>query len=123
MIQSAFTYSRTLLRAFVTGVTAENQRFSNQHLQQQASKQRLHLISAVAGFSKSINPTVHQTKWSYGEDAYFIANHRATYVLGGFLLGYHCNCSHMLITTIHFVIEQHKTSSQVYSKAWDFSNV
>jgi len=82
MIQSAFTYSRTLLRAFVTGVTAENQRFSNQHLQQQASKQRLHLISAVAGFSKSINPTVHQTKWSYGEDAYFIANHRATYVLG-----------------------------------------
>ena len=84
MIQSAITVSRTLVRALVTGITTENQIFSSQHLQQQASKQRLHLVSAVAGFSKSFPPATHQTKWSYGEDAYFVASHRTAYVLGMF---------------------------------------
>lgn len=84
MIQSAFTYSRTVLRALVTGLTSENPRFSSQHLQQQqqATRQRLHLLTAVAGYSKSITPSPHLSKWSYGEDAYFISSHRTAYVLG-----------------------------------------
>lgn len=90
MIQSVFSYGRVLARAFATSIQAENTRLSSSHLQHNSTNahQNLHLLSAVAGFSKSLtSDTVPcsnsvQSKWNFGEDAYFITKYRADYVLG-----------------------------------------
>ena len=80
MIQSAFNYGRVLARALVTGLTTENQRFSN--LLQQKANNNVHLVSAVAGYSKSSVSVHNPSKWSYGEDAYFISSCKNAFVLG-----------------------------------------
>lgn len=84
MIQSAVNYGRVLARALVTGLTTENQRFSSQ-LQQKASNPNVYLVSAVAGYSKSSLSLTAPSKWSYGEDAYFVSGCKNTCVVGEFL--------------------------------------
>lgn len=83
MLQSAVTYGRLLARAVVAGLTSENQKFSSQ-LQHKPNAKPVHFVSAVAGFSKSADSAKSplQSKWCYGEDAYFISQMKAASVLG-----------------------------------------
>lgn len=83
MLQSAVNYGRLLARAVVAGLTSENQRFSNK-LQQTPNSKPVHFVSAVAGYSKAADSARShlQSKWCYGEDAYFISQTKNASVLG-----------------------------------------
>lgn len=97
MLQSAVNYGRVLARAVVAGLTTENQRFTNQLQQHKSNNKPVHFISAVAGFSKATDSATSnlQSKWCYGEDAYFISRTKNASVLGMsclLLYQYHVLC-------------------------------
>lgn len=77
-------YGRSLARALIatsTGTsTSESQTFSTQL--HKANQQHVHLLSAVAGFSKQLDKSTQKSNWSFGEDAYFLAHHRKASVIG-----------------------------------------
>lgn len=76
-MQSVLACGRVLARAVVAGLNAENGRLNGY---KQVSD--VHLLSAVAGFSKSLTPTQVQKKWNYGDDVCFVARHKLGDVIG-----------------------------------------
>ncbi|XP_067952009.1 protein phosphatase PTC7 homolog [Watersipora subatra] len=83
-MNSLLTYGKVLVsRALTAGLSCAEARFSS-HIPSNAvlTRRDLHLLTAVSGFSKSLNSIGRQSKWSYGEDAYFIARHPNGTIMG-----------------------------------------
>lgn len=84
-MQSLVQYSRIFARALFTGIGAEVQPqwgTSHQHRQ----KQNLQLVTASSGISKTHQTSQFVKKWSFGDDACFIATHKLADVIGNLYL-------------------------------------
>ncbi|KAK7087157.1 protein phosphatase PTC7 homolog [Littorina saxatilis] len=77
-MQSVALYGRLVARALVAGIHNEFQLKPGTSTQ----KQPLHLVTGSAGFSKSVTKNSAFSKWTFGDDAYFIARSRAADVIG-----------------------------------------
>ena len=92
-MQSASVIGRLLVRAFSTRSQSELQF-------RQRSIEPLNFVTGSSGFSKTIVPT-SQTgtkKWTYGDDAFFIARHKLADVIGLY-------CFFLALINVGFVIE------------------
>ena len=84
-MQSVLLYGRLLARALATGI---NNEFHHQLTLKDApqstlaGRASLRLQTAFSGFSKSQSPSQVSNKWSFGDDACFIASHKSGEVLG-----------------------------------------
>lgn len=83
-LHSLLSYGKVVVsRALAAGLSSSENRFAAQLPPNAAqSQQNAHLLAAVSGFSKSWNPVNRPSKWSYGEDAFFIARHVSGSVIG-----------------------------------------
>ena len=77
-MQSGALYGRLVARALVAGIHNEFQLKPGSAQQ----KQPLHLVTGSSGFSKSVAKTSVLNKWTFGDDAYFIARSKAADVIG-----------------------------------------
>lgn len=77
VMQSVALYGRLVARALVAGIHNEFQLKPGQ-------KQPLHLVTGSSGFSKSLTKNSVLSKWTFGDDAYFIARSKAADVIGTF---------------------------------------
>ncbi|XP_029641640.1 protein phosphatase PTC7 homolog isoform X1 [Octopus sinensis] len=76
-MQSVTLYGRLLARAFITGFHNEYQ------LKAREKPQELHLVTGASGFSKSTRPKSELLrKWTFGDDAFFIARNKVADVIG-----------------------------------------
>lgn len=62
-------------RTFIAGLHTELQ-FKTR------PKEPLHLVTGSAGFSKTISQSPSFKQWTFGDDAYFVANNRTADVIG-----------------------------------------
>ncbi len=84
-MQSLVVYGRFLARAVFSGVNTEfahqwngsanSSSFASQH-------HDLHLVTAACGVSKNHSPAQVLKKWSFGDDACFVAGHSLADVIG-----------------------------------------
>ncbi|CAH1802321.1 unnamed protein product [Owenia fusiformis] len=84
-MQSVVLYGRLVARAVWNGFSNEltHQKQNSKFCSTQPQPLRnLQLVSATAGFAKSITPSQVQRRWIYGDDACFIASHKSSDVLG-----------------------------------------
>ena len=84
-MQAVLLYGRVVARALASGITefqVPQKNNSSTCAQQQSQLRSWHLVTASAGLSKSHSSAQIQTKWSYGDDAYFIACHNSGDVIG-----------------------------------------
>lgn len=87
-MQSIVLYGRLLARAVVSGINDEFRHqwsWSNSTSQQPSTNfaKDLHLVTASSGISKTGHSTAQiRKKWSFGDDACFIARQKKTDVLG-----------------------------------------
>lgn len=76
-MQSVTLYGRLLARAIVTGFHNEFQ------IKPREKPKELHLVTGTSGFSKSAIPKSELLrKWTFGDDAYFIARNKVADVIG-----------------------------------------
>lgn len=77
-MQAVALYGRLVARAFVTGIHNEFQQLKpgTPHVQP------LHLVTGSAGFSKNVTKIAASSKWTFGDDAYFIARSKLADVIG-----------------------------------------
>ena len=80
-MQSVVQYTRIFARALFTGIGAEVQPQWGNH-QQQRRKQNLQLVTASSGISKTQRTSQFAKKWSFGDDACFVATHKLADVIG-----------------------------------------
>ena len=76
-MQSVAQYGRIVARAIAAGIHNEFQLKSPYD----RPKEPLHFVSGVSGFSKSLSKSNH-TKWTFGDDAYFISRNKVADVIG-----------------------------------------
>ena len=80
-MQSVVQYTRIFARALFTGIGAEVQpQWGNQ--QQQKQQRNLQLVTASSGISKTQRTSQFGKKWSFGDDACFVATHKLADVIG-----------------------------------------
>lgn len=80
-MQSVALYGRLVARALVAGIHNEFQLKPGS-----SQKQPLHLVTGSSGFSKSVAKNSVLNKWTFGDDAYFIARSKAADVIGRFTI-------------------------------------
>lgn len=79
-MQSVTLYGRLLARAIVTGFHNEFQ------IKPREKPKELHLVTGTSGFSKSAIPKSELLrKWTFGDDAYFIARNKVADVIGKYI--------------------------------------
>ncbi|CAG5122817.1 unnamed protein product [Candidula unifasciata] len=77
-MQSVAQYGRIVARAIAAGIHNEFQLKSPFD----KPKEPLHLVTGASGFSKSLTKSSNFTKWTFGDDAYFISRNRYADVIG-----------------------------------------
>ncbi|KAK7505984.1 hypothetical protein BaRGS_00002706 [Batillaria attramentaria] len=77
-MQSVALYGRLVARAIVAGIHNEFQLKTPARDQ----KQPLHLVTGLSGFSKPVAKNSVLKKWTFGDDAYFIARNKVADVIG-----------------------------------------
>lgn len=80
-MHSVALYGRLVARAIVTGIHNEFQLKTGAR----DSKQPLHLVTGSSGFSKSVAKSTALKKWTFGDDAYFIARNKVADVIGVYI--------------------------------------
>ncbi|XP_064612186.1 protein phosphatase PTC7 homolog [Liolophura sinensis] len=75
-MQSVALYGRLLARAIVTGIHSEIQ------LKSSVDRKELQFVTGASGFSKSLSKPQGPKKWTFGDDAYFIARDKVADVIG-----------------------------------------
>ena len=99
-MQAVAQYGRLVARALVAGIHNE---FS---LKSGSSKQPLHLVTASSGFSKNVAKSSSLSKWTFGDDAYFVARSKSADVIGKSIttiLTYFISLSHSFDFSFVFV--------------------
>lgn len=74
-MQSIALCGRFIARAFVTGIHSEFQL-------KQRPIEPYHLVTGSYGFSKSLSKPQAFNKWTFGDDAFFIAKDKSADVIG-----------------------------------------
>lgn len=86
-MQSVLVYGRTVARALFSGLTNEvhHQSRSASYFRSEPNQlSSLQLVTALSGFSKSSQSTAQiLRKWSFGDDACFVASQKLADVIGG----------------------------------------
>ena len=81
-MQSVFVYGRIVARAVFSGITNDIQHQGPWSGSHNGSGRDLHLVTAASGLSKTQSPVQLRKKWSFGDDACFVANNKASDVIG-----------------------------------------
>lgn len=86
-MQSVAVYGRLLTRALASAVTEELRNLSIKSLQTSARAKQFTLVTASAGISKTSQSLAQSAayKYGYGDDAYFVAKHFLSDVIGEYL--------------------------------------
>ncbi|KAL3857154.1 hypothetical protein ACJMK2_011849 [Sinanodonta woodiana] len=74
-MQSIALFGRQIARAFITSIQSEFRPNAR-------PREPLHLVTGTAGFSKSLTKNQAFKKWTFGDDAYFIARNKVADVIG-----------------------------------------
>lgn len=77
-MQSVAQCGRIAARFFFAGIHNEFQLKSPR----ERAREPVHLVTGASGFSKPLSKTPTFQKWSFGDDAYFIARNKVADVLG-----------------------------------------
>ncbi|XP_050408002.1 protein phosphatase PTC7 homolog [Patella vulgata] len=77
-MQSVAVYGRLVARAIVAGIHS-NGEFQ---LKSPRPKEPVHFVTGSSGFSKFVTKTSPLKKWTFGDDAYFIARNKTSDVIG-----------------------------------------
>ncbi|KAK0068898.1 Protein phosphatase PTC7 [Biomphalaria glabrata] len=77
-MQSVAQYGKFVVRAIAAGIHNEFQLKSPFD----KAKEPLHLVTGTSGFSKSVSKSNQFSKWTFGDDAYFISRNKVADVLG-----------------------------------------
>lgn len=78
VMQSVAQYGRIVARALAAGIHNEFQLKSPF----EKPKEPLHLVTGASGFSKSLTKSSQLSKWTFGDDAYFISRNKVADVIG-----------------------------------------
>ncbi len=86
-MQAVVLCGRSIARAVLAGINNENvqNKLAWKNAQSTRTEKGLHLISASSGLSKIHSCAQVITKWSFGDDACFVAGHPKADVLGKLL--------------------------------------
>ena len=76
-MQSVTQYGRIVARAIVAQFHNEFQVKSPVD-----KKEPLHFVTGSSGFSKSVTQSSQLSKWTFGDDAYFISRNKVADVIG-----------------------------------------
>ena len=79
-MQSVATYGRLLARVLVSGLNNDFAQLSIKNSTEPTTKSPLRLVTASSGLGKNQSKT--RRKWSFGDDACFIASHKFADVIG-----------------------------------------
>jgi hypothetical protein len=83
-MQAVALYGRLVARAFVAGIHNEFQ-----NVKPGSHVQPLHFVTGASGFSKNVaksSTSNAYSKWTFGDDAYFIARSKTADVIGKCLI-------------------------------------
>lgn len=78
-MQSVAQYGRIVARAIAAGIHNE---FQLKSPFDRSKEQPVHLVAGASGFSKSLTKTTNLSKWTFGDDAYFISRNKVADVIG-----------------------------------------
>ena len=80
-MQSVAQYGRIVARAIAAQIHSANEFQIKTPFDK--PKEPLHFVTGASGFSKSIsNPSHLSSKWTFGDDAYFITRNKEADVIG-----------------------------------------
>lgn len=106
-MQSVALYGRLVARAIVAGIHNEFQLRPGAR-----DKQPLHLVTGSYGFSKSVAKNSVLKKWTFGDDAYFIARNKVADVIGKY------SGSYLYICQLSVGYEWYSGSSLYFCHTW-----